>query len=286
MKKVIYILIVLIIGLSIYNIVLFSINVQNTEVATETAVNEVSEPEISEVSPEPPGLPTAPPEQTPAPVVSPVPSAAVLEGRKICIDPGHGITDKRGTEEQAPGSGIMKSAHVSGAEGELITEEEFNLDVALKVRALLEENGAEVVMTRTTSQGDLSNIERAQLGNTCDIAVRIHADSSESSSANGISVLTPEKNYFDNDNMVSESRRLSELVLENTVSCTGARNRGVVQRSDMTGFNWSDVPTTLIECGFLSNAEEEKKLADDEYRQMLAQGIYNGIAEYYGITVN
>lgn len=201
---------------------------------------------------------------------------------KICIDAGHGITQKRGKEAVSPGSTEQKAAHVSGAQGAHITEEAFNLKVAQKLQGILMGKGYTVTMTRTGQECDLSNIDRANLGNESDFVVRIHADGSDNTSANGISVLIPEKSYYGDEQMVADSKRLGEAILENAVAATGARNRGTVVRGDMTGFNWSKVPVALIECGFLSNPQEEEKLAADAYQQKLAEGIASGIEAYLG----
>ena len=59
-------------------------------------------------------------------------------------------------------------------------------------------------------------------------------------------------------------------------------NRGVIERSDLTGFNWSKVPVVLIEMGFLSNPEEDNLLNSDSYQEKLAQGLYKGILKALG----
>lgn len=217
---------------------------------------------------------------TPIPKINDVVSG-VLSSKRICIDAGHGITDKKGTEAVSPGSSDKKAAHVSGASGDKITEEQFNLGVALKVKSMLETEGASVSMTRTTAECDLSNISRAELGNESDIMVRIHADDSDSSSVSGISMLVPVKNYFGNSSMVSDSVRLGKCILGKVIEATGAKDRGIIERSDLTGFNWSKVPVCLIECGFLSNASDEAKLADPIYQEKIARGITDGIKAYY-----
>ncbi len=61
------------------------------------------------------------------------------------------------------------------------------------------------------------------------------------------------------------------------VASANMNNRGVVEREDMTGFNWSKVPVVLVEMGFLSNAEEDKLLNTEEYRIKIVQGLTEGI---------
>lgn len=65
------------------------------------------------------------------------------------------------------------------------------------------------------------------------------------------------------------------------IEAAGAKNNGIVQRSDLTGFNFAEVPTILIEMGFLSNPDEDARMETEEYRDKLAQGICNGIIDYF-----
>lgn len=197
-------------------------------------------------------------------------------GISVCIDPGHGITSLSGQEKVSPDSDKKKAAHVSGTAG----EEEFNLSVALKLRSILEKSGITVDMTRTEHECDKSNIDRANQANDSNYCIRIHADGSENSSASGISVLIPEKSYFGDDSFVGDSSILGQYILEAAVKNTGAKNKGLVTRSDLTGFNWSKVPVVLIECGFLTNPQEKELLTSDEYQEKLATGIAEGFLRF------
>ena len=76
------------------------------------------------------------------------------------------------------------------------------------------------------------------------------------------------------------SDKLSKDVLSEFVKATGARNRGISYRDDLTGTNWSTVPNTLIEMGFMSNPEEDKKMATKEYQTKMVNGMVNGIEKY------
>ena len=66
------------------------------------------------------------------------------------------------------------------------------------------------------------------------------------------------------------------------VGATGAANRGVVQRSDLTGFNWADVPAVLVETGFMTNATESHRLKTGAYQQQVAFGLVRGVAAFLG----
>lgn len=205
-----------------------------------------------------------------------------LQGKIICLDPGHGITSESKQEKMSPLSDETKPAYVSGASGEYQTEEELNLAVAEKIKRRLEELGAEVIMTRTENEASVSNIERAEIANEADadICVRIHADGADDSSAQGFSVLVPAGDYLGTPAIIEPSREAAEAVEEAMAKTTGARDRGIIEREDLTAFNWSEVPVILVEMGFLSNSEEDQKMSTDSYREKLAEGITTGIEDW------
>ncbi|MBQ7976328.1 MAG: N-acetylmuramoyl-L-alanine amidase [Clostridia bacterium] len=198
------------------------------------------------------------------------------EAVSVCIDAGHGITDRNEKEPVSPGSDTKKAANVNGATG----EEEFNLAVALLVEEKLSAAGIHTDMTRTTHECDKSNVERALQANNSDYCIRIHADGNNDSAVHGISVLIPEKSYYDDADFVDASKIMAQFILDETVAATGAKNNGLVIRGDLTGFNWSKIPVILIECGFMSNPEEKAKLQSPEYQEKIAQGIADGFLNY------
>jgi len=210
--------------------------------------------------------------------------ALPLSGRNICVDAGHGSFSQSYQEAIGPGSSQTKPAFVSGTSGSYQSEAEFNLKVALMLESLLVEQGATVFMTRTDENATLSNIGRAELANdnNCDIAVRIHADGSTDPSVHGVSMLVPASNEFIADSkLLSDSYSAGESVLNAVIESTGAVNRGIIYRNDLTGFNWSTVPSILIECGYMSNTSDDAKLADPEYQMLIAKGICHGLIEYF-----
>lgn len=207
-----------------------------------------------------------------------------LSGLKILVDAGHGEFTETYQEAIGPGATQTKPAFVSGTAGSYQTEAEFNLKVALLLKDMLEDNGATVIMTRDGAAAELSNIGRAELGNdnNCDLAVRIHADGSTNTQTHGISMLVPGKNEYITDlEMIATSKLIGTTVLTEVLEITGAANRGVIERTDLTGFNWSEIPSILIECGFMSNPDDDLKLSKPEYQKLLAQGILNGLISYY-----
>ncbi len=139
-------------------------------------------------------------------------------------------------------------------------------------------------MTRTKNDVDISNKERAIFANNnkADVYIRLHADGSENKNAVGASVLTSSPKNKYTKKVQKESEEFSKILLEEYVKATGTKNRGLIYRDDLTGTNWATVPNTLIELGFMSNAEEDKKLSDKDYQDKIIKGLVNGIDRYLG----
>ena len=114
-------------------------------------------------------------------------------GKYVCIDPGHQLKGNSSTEPVGPGSDEMKAKVSSGTAGTVtgITEYQFNLDISLALRKELEARGYQVIMTHTTNEVDLSNVDRAEIANDAEVDafVRIHANSSSNAAAHGIETL-------------------------------------------------------------------------------------------------
>jgi len=258
---------------------IYRFNNPKPEIIQTVSDNSSEEPEITNSDSEP-----VIPE--PTPITSPddeqhetqdtVPDVSFEGAISVCIDAGHGITSRKEKEYVSPDSKEKKAANVSGTAG----EEEFNLEIAMRLKSKLEQNGIRVDMTRTEHECDKSNIERAEQGNESDYCIRIHADGSSSSSAHGISVLVPAKSYYGDESFVPESKAMAQSVLDCLISETGAKNNGVVTRSDLTGFNWSKVPVILVECGFMTNPAERELLESDEYKDKITNGIAKGFLNY------
>lgn len=208
-----------------------------------------------------------------------------LEGRIICIDPGHQTRGNYDTEPVAPGSDEMKAKVSSGTAGvkTKVPEYKLVLEVALGLRDALEKHGATVIMTRTENNVDISNAQRATMANDADadLYFRIHADGSTDKSVHGASVLIPGNGYITDEYVLKESERAGRCILDSFVKATGAKRRGLVKRNDLSGFNWCSVPMALIEIGFMSNAEEDVKLNTTEYQDKMIKGMANGIVEYF-----
>ena len=209
------------------------------------------------------------------------------DGFTVCIDAGHQAHGDSSQEPIGPGASETKARVTDGTSGVSsgLAEYEVNLMVALKLRDYLESKGVDVVMVRETSDVNISNSERAAIANDAgaDLFVRLHCDGAESSSSAGFSTLVPGYNDWTGP-IVDESARAGEIVQRSAVEATGASDLGVVERTDLSGFNWCEVPTVLCEMGFMTNYDEDRRLATDEYQQLLAEGIGDGILEYLATT--
>ena len=213
------------------------------------------------------------------------PATAVKTGKTVVIDPGHQSKADLRQEPIGPGAKQTKYSVSGGAQGISTRQTEYalNLAVSEKLKAALEKRGYTVIMTRESNDVDITNSERAKIANDAgaDAFVRIHANGSNSSSDAGAMTLCQTANNPYCGAYYADSRRLSDCVLDGLLAETGAKCRGVQETDDMTGNNWSKVPVTIVETGFLSNPDEDAKLATDTYQNRLAVGIADGIDSFF-----
>jgi N-acetylmuramoyl-L-alanine amidase len=194
----------------------------------------------------------------------------------ICLDPGHGTVPAIGRQSEpiGPGSAQRKIKDGGGTPGEAPVA----LAIARRTRALLERDGYRVAMTRTGPTYAGGNIARARFCNVRHAAlmIRIHADGSGSSSPNGVKTLVPAFHRGWTDDIYASSLRAARKVQAAVVRETGARNLGLVPRSDLTGFNWANVPAILVETGFMTNPRERRLLQSAAYQLKIARGLTAG----------
>lgn len=184
-----------------------------------------------------------------------------LKGKTIVVDPGHGGSNP-------------------GAVGNNTRESDNNLAVGLKLRDKLVQAGAKVIMTRESDHtvapegSSLSQELQARVDiaekNNADIFVSIHTNSNPNNSTAGAMTF-----YYS-----SESNVLAAKVQSNLIKQTGAINKGTEVATFYVLRNTS-MPSVLVEMGFITNVTEAARLSSNSYRNDIAQGIYNGIVEYF-----
>ncbi|GGQ61293.1 N-acetylmuramoyl-L-alanine amidase [Streptomyces althioticus] len=243
--------------------------------------------------------PSAGDEESPAartPSASAPAAAGPLKGKVVVIDPGHNPTNVKHTAEinrQVDVGTHRKECDTTGTStNDGYAEAEFTLDVAHRMRALLERQGATVKLTqdRDRPYGPCVD-ERARIGNAAkaDAVVSIHADGSGAGNR-GFHVILPgsvDEGEADTRAVVGPSRELGERIAGNFVRVTGTApsnyiggGTGLVTRKDLGGLNLSTVPKVFIECGNMRDSKDAALLTSGAWRQKAAQGISEGIVSF------
>ncbi len=236
--------------------------------------------------------------EAPTPSWTEEPDIKPLSGVVIYINAGHqgkGMTEKEPLAPWGPeyngqyNNTVTKTKCTSGTEGRFthVAEHVVTLQIALKLQALCEEQGATVVMSRTTEDVTKSNVERALEANECgaDIALHIHCNGSENQNASGVEV------YVRGEGKKTEAYKKLEdkdyilglSILEEICKTTGAKKRYVSKSDNYSTINWAEMSSLIIECGFMSNEEEDNLLVTDSYQNKLAQGMLNFLIKEFGI---
>ena len=163
------------------------------------------------------------------------------------------------------------------------------MKIALKVQNLLEQSGATVILTRsdenaiydvdskTLKQKKISDIHnRVKIGNesSADIFVSIHLNKIPQQQYYGWQTFYKEGN--------EQGKKLATSIQNNLNTAIQKENKRVPLKIDNIYIvKHVEIPISVVECGFLSNPEEEKQLLEEEYQDRLAWGIYNGIMDYF-----
>lgn len=211
-------------------------------------------------------------------------------GHVVCIDPGHQgeWVDMSATEPNGPGSSVPKTKCSTGTSGSYtgLNEYQLNLDVSLKLQQILIDRGYQVVMTRTDNDTAISNAERALFAsdNGAEIMVRVHANGDDSHTASGALTMSPSSGNPYVADLYDESNRLSQCIIDSYCAATGFNNRGIIYTDDMTGINWSKIPVTIVEMGFMTHETDDRQMADPAFQETMAAGIADGIDAYFGLA--
>ncbi len=243
------------------------------------------------------------PSPSPKPSTSPSPSPSgttprtgPLKGKVVVIDPGHNPRNRDHPTQIARQVDVgthRKECDTTGtATNAGYSEAAFNLDLAHRLRKLLEEQGATVKLTQDNDRPYGPCIdERARIGNEAkaDAVVSLHADGS-SAGNRGFHVILPGKvkaGAADTSAIVAPSRELGERIAGGFVRRTGnapsnyiGGGTGLDVRKDLGGLNLSKVPKVFIECGNMRDADDAAQLTNGTWRQKAARGISEGIAGF------
>ncbi len=218
-------------------------------------------------------------------------SLTALRGRTIAVDPGHNGGNYAHTTDISRPIFIGTQTRACDTTGtqtdDGYTEAAYNLDVALRLQAVLQSAGAHVVMSRTSNDGWGPCIdERAQFGNRAhaDAAISIHADGGPAG-GRGFHVNMPALTRGYTDDIYSASHRLGVDIRDAYTATamptsTYFGSQGLVERTDLGGLNLSDVPKVIVETGNMRNSTDTALLESRDFRQRAAQALAVGIARY------
>jgi len=186
----------------------------------------------------------------------------------VVLDAGHGLPD---------GGAVSKNG---------VSEESINLSIILKLQELLESSNCNVILTRSDENGiydiDAKSKKASDLKNRTEIVNQSNADILVSVHLNKISgeQYYGWQTFYQKEN--EKSKTLAGLVQSNlNYYITRENKRTIMPISNIYLMDHSEIPSVIIECGFLSNAEDTKLLQTDTYQNNIAWGIYAAIMDYF-----
>jgi N-acetylmuramoyl-L-alanine amidase len=209
----------------------------------------------------------------------------------VCVDPGHQAKPDWRPEPVWPGAERTKPRCAPGTRGLLTRrpEHQITLEVSLLLATELRARGARVTLTRDEPDASISNSERALLAGEvgADVALRIHCDGVRRAARpfglffRGSLTLVPGRAHLDRA-LHRDSRHIAERLHPALLRATGFRDRGIAERDDLAGFNWSPVPVVLLELGYLTNPWEERQLTRTDAQRRIATELSEALCPGIG----
>ena len=209
-----------------------------------------------------------------------------LSGVVVCIDPGHQENGRFVTEPMGPGLSGKTSGKGGMAQGTVTLRKEdiVVLETAMRLRDILLQQGATVVLTREVQDIFHTNIERCEIAEAAGahIMLRLHCNNTSNKSKTGIQIYAPlNSDYARAVASPEEYRLMGETFLDEMKKAVGYElkdSTGIVRLNDSyVGNNWAKMTCFLVEMGYMSNIGEDIKLATPEYQTMLAEGMVEGV---------
>jgi N-acetylmuramoyl-L-alanine amidase len=205
---------------------------------------------------------------------------------KVCIDPGHQLHPDLTLEPIAPDSHILKPRTAPGTAGLWTKTQEYEivLQIALLTESRLLQRSCEVVLTRRINEVKLSNIERANIANSsgADFCLKLHC--------NGVRHVLRYITFWKRGAMTlipaaegstisihQPSLMIAHFLHKSILEATEFPDLGIHTRTDLSGFNWSQIPVVLLELGYLTNPIEESYLVDKSFQANISTAIARGV---------
>ncbi len=208
----------------------------------------------------------------------------VGNGRMIVIDAGHQQTANEEKEPIGPAATETKVKATPGNTGVStgIAEYELNLQIAKKLETELTARGYNVKMIRTSNDVDISNATRAEYANNlnAEAVIKIHTNGSTDNTATGVMTVCQTASNPYNSGIYDKCKDLATDILSGLIASTGAKSDGIWETDSMSGINWSTVPVTIVEVGYMTTASEEALLVTDDYQNKIVKGIADGLDTY------
>lgn len=221
-----------------------------------------------------------------------------LAGKVVVLDPGHQLGNSRFPREigdLVDAGGFEKPCNTTGTSTDGgYPEATFVWEVALRVRRLLERDGARVVLTRDSNSEDVWGPcvdDRGRAGNpgepgpTADVKLSIHADGTYDDGAHGFHVIAPGRVEGYTDDIGAESLDLAvtlrdRLVAGGFVVSTYTAEDGLDVRTDLGTLNLADIPTAMVELGNMRDPAEAEVMTSEQGRRQYARALASGLVTY------